>query len=76
MFESPRYVIKAGRVLVEDGELRDSIAGEKFCAALEPDEQGEKLTADWFDRHGSYDVRQLGLLEAQRQSLRRVALQS
>jgi formylmethanofuran dehydrogenase subunit A len=66
MFESPRYVFKGGRVLVEDGELREAVQGQKFCAALEPNERGSNLTSAWFDQHGSYDVRQFGLHESER----------
>lgn len=61
MFESPRYVIKAGCVLVEDGHLRQTVAGGKFRAAIAPSEHGEHITREWFERHGSYDVSQFGL---------------
>jgi formylmethanofuran dehydrogenase subunit A len=72
MFESPRYVMKGGRVLVEDGELRTSVRGGKFCAAIDPDERGAAVLKDWFDGHGSYSVRQFGLHDSERAALRAV----
>ena len=72
MFESPRYVIKAGRVLVEDGELRASVPGGKFCAALQPDERGAAELGRWFDHHGSYSVNQFGLHDHERSAMRQV----
>lgn len=72
MFESPRYVIKGGRVLVEDGELRASVPGSKFCAAIQPDERGEAELRGWFDRHGSYGVEQFGIHEHERRAMREV----
>ena len=73
MFESPRYVIKAGHVLVDDGELRKQtpgIRGSRLRADIEPTDQGEKITSNWFARHGSYDVTQLGLHEHELQGMR------
>lgn len=37
LFGQPRYVIKAGQVVVEDGEVRDSIEGREFVARPECD---------------------------------------
>ena len=73
MFETPRYVIKAGRVLVEDGELRGAAPGGRFRAEVEQDEKGDSLLRDWFARHGSYDVAQLGVHEHERAAMRGVA---
>lgn len=54
MFESPRYVIKAGRVLVDDGDLQDAAPGRRFAAPIEPNEKGAQITHDWLADHGSY----------------------
>lgn len=55
MFELPRYVIKSGQILVEEGELREAHDGKTlhvqpdFDRAIEPD------IADWFERY--YSIR-------------------
>ena len=72
MFESPRWVIKGGEVLVEDGHLRRSTRGVTHRAELSRDEHGEKLVSDWFAVHGSYDVKQFGLSERERAGMRAV----
>ena len=69
MFESPRYVIKAGRVLVEDGELRDAADGVRMRSAVEAGEQGSRHVNEWFDQHGSYNVSQFGIRD---EALRRM----
>jgi formylmethanofuran dehydrogenase subunit A len=61
MFSHPRYVVAAGRVVVEDGELRDPGPGSRFHAGVATDEQGESLLKQWLDEAGSYDVRQFGV---------------
>ena len=42
MFAYPRYVIKGGEVIVEEGELRNSFEGRQFAveAGLRPDDRG------------------------------------
>jgi len=64
MFESPRYVVKGGRIVVEDGELRAPVAGATHRARIERDASGEAVIADWFEAHGSYDVSQFGVSES------------
>lgn len=72
MFESPRYVLKAGEVLVEDGQLRHAVRGTRLRADLVPDEAGRHQTQRWFETHGSYDVRQFGLHEHELRGMRTV----
>lgn len=55
MFEVPRYVIKAGRMLVEEGELRDTHDGKTLRVAPEYDPAIETDIADWFEKY--YSVR-------------------
>ena len=73
MFESPRYVIKAGHVLVDDGQMQASIQGARLRASIEPNDRGEQLTRDWFARHGSYDISQFGMHEHELQAMHAVA---
>ncbi|MCX5660697.1 MAG: amidohydrolase family protein, partial [Planctomycetota bacterium] len=72
MFESPRYVLKAGRVLVEDGQLRHAVTGSRLRADIAPDPAGRRQTEEWFAAHGSYDVSQFGLHEHELRSMRTV----
>jgi formylmethanofuran dehydrogenase subunit A len=52
MFASPRYVLKAGTVVLEDGELRRSAAGRTLRAAPAVDEgAGERLRGDFESRY-------------------------
>jgi formylmethanofuran dehydrogenase subunit A len=55
MFELPRYVIKSGRVLVEEGELRESFSGKTLHVAPDYDLSIEDDISDWFDQY--YSVR-------------------
>jgi len=52
MFARPRWVIKAGRVIVDDGECVDTMNGKRLRAAVDADEQGTTLLRDWRQRHG------------------------
>lgn len=72
MFECPRYVIKAGEVLVEEGQLRRSTRGVIHRAGLSPNEQGARITSEWFAAHGSYHVSQFGLNDRDRAAMRAV----
>jgi formylmethanofuran dehydrogenase subunit A len=71
MFATPRYVIKGGRVIVEDGELRDAPAGDLLRVAAEHDEAIERTLRPLFEEHYSvqlanYPVREPWLLEPAR----------
>lgn len=55
MFEMPRYVIKAGEVIVEDGEIRGAPVGKTLAAAPDYDVEAEGLIADWLERY--YTIR-------------------
>ena len=69
MFESPRYVIKGGHVLVEDGQLRQTAEGERLRAAVDDDPHGASLFRDWWRTAGGYDVDQFGIAEHERQAM-------
>ncbi len=71
MFSTPRYVIKGGRVVVEDGELREVPRGELLRVAVEHDPEIERTLEPLFDerysvRFSSYPVREPWLLEPAR----------
>jgi formylmethanofuran dehydrogenase subunit A len=55
MFQVPRYVIKSGQLLVEDGELRQSRDGKTLYVAPGYDERLEDDISDWFEQY--YTIR-------------------
>lgn len=55
MFQLPRYVIKAGYLLVDDGELRESLVGKTLHVAPDYDPSIENDISDWFEQY--YSVR-------------------
>ena len=48
MFELPRYVLKAGELLVENGEIRRSIDGTTLHVCPAYDEGAIPSIRDWF----------------------------
>src|SRR5918992_1140290 len=71
MFATPRWVIKGGRVIVEEGELRETPAGQLLRVAADHDEAIEQTLRPLFDEHYSvqlanYPVREPWLLEPAR----------
>jgi len=72
MFESPRYVIKGGKTIVSDGELREAASGLRLRAKVDADERGEREVRDWFDSHGSYSVTQFGMHPFERERMKEV----
>lgn len=55
MFQLPRYVIKAGRIVVDDGEIREDVLGKTLHVAPCYDEDVERDIADWFEQY--YSIR-------------------
>jgi formylmethanofuran dehydrogenase subunit A len=51
MFELPRYVIKAGTVVVDDGELRATPDGVTLSSAPSFDPSAVPTIRDWFEDH-------------------------
>ncbi len=71
MFATPRYVIKGGRVIVEDGELREAPAGDLLRVEADHDGAIERTLRPLFEEHysvqlASYPVREPWLLEPAR----------
>jgi formylmethanofuran dehydrogenase subunit A len=57
MFELPRYVIKAGEILVDDGDIRQVQQGRTLHVCPDFDPGYERDIADWFDQHYSLRFR-------------------
>ena len=57
MFELPRYVIKAGQVIVENGEIRAPVDGKLYHVEAAYDRDREAEIAAWFDDHYSISFR-------------------
>lgn len=55
MFEIPRYVIKSGIVLVEEGDIRHEHYGKTLHIGPEYDQGIEPQISDWFEQY--YSVR-------------------
>jgi formylmethanofuran dehydrogenase subunit A len=71
MFAAPRHVIKDGRPIVEDGELRDAVPGNLLRVGAEYDPSIEPTLEALFEdrysvRFASYPVREPWLLEPAR----------
>jgi formylmethanofuran dehydrogenase subunit A len=49
MFETPRIVIKAGEILIEEGEIRQCPMGKTLYAAPDFDREVESRIAKWFE---------------------------
>jgi formylmethanofuran dehydrogenase subunit A len=55
MFQLPRFVIKAGRIIVEQGEIREETYGKTLHVAPDYDRDVEPDIRKWFD--DSYSIR-------------------
>jgi len=55
MFELPRYVIRGGEVIVEDGEIRGEYEGTLLHVAPEYDEAAVPDIQEWFEKY--YTIR-------------------
>lgn len=70
MFSSPRYVIKAGQIIVEEGHLRSSVVGTTMACTTPLEASGERLLKQWFTEKGSYAYDQFGVTPRHREALR------
>jgi formylmethanofuran dehydrogenase subunit A len=57
MFELPRFVIKSGRILVEQGDIRAVIDGKTLHVSPEYDPTSETDIAQWFEQVYSVQFR-------------------
>jgi formylmethanofuran dehydrogenase subunit A len=53
MFSLPRYLIKGGEVVLDDGELRRAVDGSLWHVEPDRDADAEADIADWFNRWSS-----------------------
>ena len=60
MFSWPWLVVKAGQIVVRDGELQTPATGKTLGVHREFDLGREKQIEDWFERHYSISVRNYG----------------
>ncbi len=63
MFELPRYVIKAGVVIVELGEIRDPVRGKTLHVSPDYDKGVEADIAEWFEKYYSIRFRNYPVTE-------------
>ena len=61
MFALPWMVIKAGRILVEDTEIRQTVSGKTLVASPEFDKQRATDIEGWFSSHYSINVDHYGI---------------
>ncbi len=73
MFELPRYVIKSGQILVEDGELRETVDGKTLYVAPEYDRGIETDIAQWFEKYYSVQFRNYPVSDACLRESERIA---
>ena len=57
MFEMPRVVIKSGRVIVEQGEIRDPLIGKTLHVVPDYDHEVEPDIQAWFEKYYSIQWR-------------------
>ena len=55
MFELPRYVIKSGVIVVEEGEIRTDYRGTTLHVAPDYDSGVESQIHEWFEQY--YSIR-------------------
>ena len=55
MFELPRVVIKSGRVLVEQSEIRETLIGKTLHVSPSYDHEVEPDIQEWFEKY--YSIR-------------------
>ena len=66
MFELPRLVIKAGEVIVDEGELRAPVVGKTLHVAPDYDPDREADIRRWFEKHYSLQWASYGAGEVKR----------
>ena len=61
MFAWPKMVIKAGEILVSDGEFRKQAAGKLIDAQPEYDREADPSIESWFEKRLSYPLNPIEL---------------
>ncbi|MDX2038639.1 MAG: formylmethanofuran dehydrogenase subunit A [Isosphaeraceae bacterium] len=65
MFALPRYLIKAGEVVLDDGELRDWGLGRTYHASTARDLDREGSIEEWFNQRSTIRFRNFGAGEVE-----------
>jgi formylmethanofuran dehydrogenase subunit A len=73
MFELPRYVIKSGQIVVEDGDVRAPLDGHTLYVEPTYDTGIERDIADWFDAFYSVRFRNYPVSDADVHRARKIA---
>ncbi len=60
----PRFVIKAGEIIVEQGEIRQPVLGKTLYVAPEYDRGVERELSEWFDKHYTIGFRNYAVDES------------
>ena len=61
MFTWPNMVIKAGEVIVENGEFRNQTIGNTHRAITDPESRNNEEIEKWFDDHYSFSAKNFGI---------------
>lgn len=75
MFQLPRYVIKSGRILVEQGDIREDYLGKTLHVAPAYDEAALPHIAEWFEEYYSIRFRNYPVTESYLPSAEQVECQ-
>jgi len=73
MFELPRFVIKDGQILVEQGEIREPVLGKTLHVGPDYDREIETDIAAWFEKYYSIRFRNYTVQEEYLHEHERVA---
>jgi formylmethanofuran dehydrogenase subunit A len=76
MFSLPRYVIKAGKVVLDDGELRATDEGSLLHVAPDRDHDAESRIQTWFNDRSSIRFANYGMQEGEVERASVVALRN
>lgn len=57
MFELPRYVVRRGEIVVDDGEIRSNTEGRLYHVAPDYDEEAVPDIQEWFEKYYTIQFR-------------------
>jgi formylmethanofuran dehydrogenase subunit A len=72
MFALPKYVSKSGRLLVEDGEIREDFTGKTLYVAPQYDRAVERPIQEWFESHYSIRFRNYPVADGYLQAVEQI----
>jgi formylmethanofuran dehydrogenase subunit A len=68
----PAFVIKAGQILIENFEVRQTIPGKTIAVSTKYDLDRESEIENWFDRHYSLRSAHFGVRQSEYSRIRLV----